>query len=96
MKKIEKKNSIFFLFLIFFFHYYKGPESGNEKKRKSGIRTFENLPDFRTGLDVRLSPISASAEKKDTIRKNLKNLKIFGKKYLKKLKFLEKFVKRPY
>ena len=34
----------------------KGPESGKLKNRKSGIRTFENLPDFRTGRDVRLSP----------------------------------------
>ena len=43
----------------FFFDFiatFKGPESGKQKNRKSGVRTFENLPDFRTGRDVRLSP----------------------------------------
>ena len=31
--------------------------NGKEKNRKSGIRTFQDLPDFRTGCDVRLSPM---------------------------------------
>ena len=55
-KKIEKKK-FFGLFSIL-----KGPESGKEKNRKSGIRTFQDLPDFRTGLDVRLSPRSSNFE----------------------------------
>ena len=54
MKKIEKKKEkkTFFDFIS----TCKGPESGKEKNRKSGVRTFENFPDFRTGRDVRLSP----------------------------------------
>ena len=32
------------------------PESGKEKNRKSGIRTFENSQTTGTGRDVRLSP----------------------------------------
>ena len=51
MKKKKKK------FFFDFISTFKGPESGKEKNRKSGVRTFENLPDFRTGRDVRLSPI---------------------------------------
>ena len=34
-----------------FFSILKGPESGKEKNRKSGIWTFQNLPDFRTGCE---------------------------------------------
>ena len=34
----------------------KCPESGKEKNRKSGIRTFENSRTTGTGRDVRLSP----------------------------------------
>ena len=38
--------------------------------------------------------LCTSAGKKDTIRKIWKNLKIFGQKYLKKLKFLQKCGKK--
>ena len=61
-KKIEKKNlkkkkKIWKFFFGFSsnFNSAKSPASGKEKNRKSGIRTFENSPDFRTGRDVRLS-----------------------------------------
>ena len=54
MKNFLKKFFLFFFF--YFFSTIRGPESGKEKNRKSGVRTFENLPDFRTGRDVRLSP----------------------------------------
>ena len=47
-KKLEKnKNEN-----VGFFSTFKSPESGKEKNRKSGIRTFQNLPDFQTGRDV--------------------------------------------
>ena len=52
----KKKNWKFWKKFFGFFSILKGPESGKEKNRKSGIRTFQNLPDFRTGRDVRLSP----------------------------------------
>ena len=55
-KKKKKLKKIFFQFFFDFISTFKGPESGKEKNRKSGVRTFENLPDFRTGRDVRLSP----------------------------------------
>ena len=60
-KKLKKKILKFFFFEIFFlfspnFNSAKSPASGKEKNRKSGIRTFEDSPDFRTGRDVRLSP----------------------------------------
>ena len=38
------------------------PESGKEKNRKSGIRTFENSRTTGTGRDVRLSPNSRIQE----------------------------------
>ena len=60
-KKIEK---IGIFFSLDFFSILKGPKSGKEKNRKSGIRTFQNLPDFRTGRDVRLSPTKRSLELK--------------------------------
>ena len=58
MKKkiLKKKNLKILKFFFGFFSILKGPESGKEKTRKSGIRTFQDLPDFRTGRDVRLSP----------------------------------------
>ena len=46
----------FFKKIFDFFSIIRGLESGKEKNRKSGIRTFQDLPDFRTGRDVRLSP----------------------------------------
>ena len=47
-----------FFFLLDFFFIIKGPESGKEKNRKSGIRTFEISRTTGTGRDVRLSPKS--------------------------------------
>ena len=55
-KNFEKKKWKFWKKFFGLFSILKGPESGKEKNRKSGIRTFQNLPDFRTGRDVRLSP----------------------------------------
>ena len=48
-----------FFFLDFFFlifRSFKSPASGKENVRFPDSPDFENLPDFRTGLDVRLSP----------------------------------------
>ena len=44
------------------FKSVKCPESGKEKKLKSGIRTFENSRTTGTGRDVRLSPIWGIAD----------------------------------
>jgi hypothetical protein len=62
-KKIENFEKNFWIFQkknLDFFSMLKGPKSGKEKNRKSGIRTFQDLPDFRTGRDVRLSPTNLS------------------------------------
>ena len=56
LKNLKKKNFENFEIFFWIFSILKGPESGKEKNRKSGIRTFQNLPDFWTGRDVRLSP----------------------------------------
>ena len=55
MKNFLKKFFLFFFF--YFFSTIRGPESGKEKNRKSGIQTFENSRTTGTGRDVRLSPI---------------------------------------
>ena len=57
-KKFENIDFFFFCFFFFlnFSSVIKGPEFGKDKNRKSGVRTFENLPDFQTGNDVQLSP----------------------------------------
>ena len=51
-KKWKKKYEIFEIFSIF-----KSPASRKENVRFPDSPDFDNLPDFRTGLDVRLSPI---------------------------------------
>ena len=64
--KIDKKNleknklKFFFDFFLFFSSTFKSvisPASGNENVRFPDSLDFENLPNFRTGRDVRLSPI---------------------------------------
>ena len=55
-RHLEKR----YLGLFLTFKSVKCPESGKEKNRKSGIRTFENPRTTGTGLDVRLSPITYS------------------------------------
>ena len=52
-KNFEKKKLKILKFFFWIFFYIKGSGVREGKKRKSGIRTFRNLPDFRTGLDVR-------------------------------------------
>ena len=54
-KKNSKKYNLFFWFLIFssIFKSFKSPASGKENVRFPDSPDFENLPDFRTGRDVR-------------------------------------------
>ena len=58
-KKIENFSLKFLFFWIFF--YFKSPASGKENVRFPDSPDFENLPEFRTGRDVRLSPSSQIA-----------------------------------
>ena len=54
-KKFEKKKNIYIFFWIFssIFKSFKSPASGKENVRFPDGPDFENLPDFRTGRDVR-------------------------------------------
>ena len=55
-KFFEKKFHLFFQFFGFFFSNFKSvqsPASGKENVRFPNSLDFENLPDFRTGRDVR-------------------------------------------
>jgi hypothetical protein len=52
-KKNLKKNLTIFFFLSSTFKSGKSPASGKENVRFPDSPDFENLPDFRTGRDVR-------------------------------------------
>ena len=52
-KKLKKKIEVLF---FIFFPILKSPASGKENVRFPDSPDFDNLPDFRTGRDVRLSP----------------------------------------
>ena len=57
-KKIWKKKNYFLFF--YFFPIFKSPASGKENVRFPDSPDFDNLPDFQTGRDVRLSPTRVS------------------------------------
>ena len=53
LKKIEKKKFVFFKKFSFTFKSVKSPAFWKENVRLPDSPDFENLPNFRTGRDVR-------------------------------------------